>query len=151
MKTRRTTTKELDTIYLMGFDSWGNGETVDKYLARCYTSPKYKIGKWFVLEKRGTIVASLIVYKDTLNLAANCFGIGSLTTAKNHRNKGYASLLVSQVCQILQSEKGIAVYLFSDIGPDFYQRLGFEQVKDVCMVKKLVPNINLSLDIPSGF
>jgi predicted N-acetyltransferase YhbS len=151
MKIRPAATHELRTIYLMGIDAWGHNMSEKDYLAGCYASPRYKIGRWFVLEKAGAIVASLIVFKNALNLPPRYFGIGSVATAKHHRNKGYASLLVSQVCNLLRDEHGIAIYLFSDIGLPFYQRLGFEPFEDICMVKKLHKNTPTPNVIPNGF
>lgn len=151
MKIRPAITSELRTIYMMGFETWNNGLDKQAYLASCYTSSHYKIGRWFVLEKAGAIVASLIVFKNALNLPPGCYGIGSVATAKNHRNKGYASLLVEQVCNQIKAERGAAVYLFSEIGTRFYQRLGFEQIEGTCMIKKLIKNAPITTQIPSGF
>jgi len=151
MKIREATTKDLNTIYLMGFDAWSGGNSVEKYLQGCVESPKYNMGSWFVLERRGEIIASLIVYRDALKLPKRSFGIGSVATVKKYQRKGYASLLVDQVCQLYKSSGFEFAYLFSEIGSEFYKRLGFRELEGECMVKSFGRQRRIPQVIPDGF
>lgn len=151
MKIRKAKANDLNTIYLMGFDAWSGGDALEKYLQGCIGSPKYQMGSWYVLEKGGDIMASLIVYTNALKLPHDSLGIGSVATVNKQRNKGYASLLVEQVCQLYKTSGFEFAYLFSEIGSGFYQRLGFLELHDTCMVKPLGVNRKFSVAIPDGF
>ena len=45
--------RDLEEIYLLGYDPWGRGLCVDDYLAECRASEKYPRGKWLVVELEG--------------------------------------------------------------------------------------------------
>lgn len=151
MKIRKAIAKDLNTIYLMGFDAWSGGDSIEKYLQGCSDSPKYKIGTWFVLERQGEIIASLIIYRDALKLPKRSFGIGSVATLKKYQRKGYASLLVEQVCKLYKSSGFELAYLFSEIGSGFYKRLGFHELEGECMVKAFDQYLSIPQVIPDGF
>ncbi len=141
MTFRKATEDDFTTIFMMGFDVWGNGSAT-KYLEECRSSSKYKSGQWFVLKAEdGTLVSSLIVY----TFGANEFGFGSIATPKELRKQGYASNLISRVLQQIKcNSPNAAVFLYSDIDPAFYERFDFRQVPrsaqryetTTCMVQK---------------
>ncbi|CAG8433673.1 10401_t:CDS:2 [Diversispora eburnea] len=55
-----------------------------------------------------------------------CYAIASVFTPPNFRNKGYASSMLKLLSDILVKElKAEFSFLFSNIGPHFYQRLGW--------------------------
>ena len=122
---RKAHQSELDQIYMMGFDVWAEGACED-YLTACRSSPKYKRGTWYVLEtENGHLITSLIVYA----LAPDQFGIGSIATPKHLRRQGNASQLISDVIrQIEQASPGATIFLYADIGPDFYERFNFARL-----------------------
>lgn len=62
MQFRPAIPADMDRIYMMGFDAWGEGSNQDDYLSGCRSSPKYAQGKWFVLEHDQELLSSLIVY-----------------------------------------------------------------------------------------
>ena len=49
MPIRTASDSELELVYRMGFDVWGEGLGLDDYLAGCRASPKYAAGVWRVL------------------------------------------------------------------------------------------------------
>ncbi|WP_232696312.1 hypothetical protein [Brevibacillus daliensis] len=61
---RVATIKDMEAIYMMGYDVWGEGMPIEKYVRSCHTSAKYKRGMWYVLEDTETeeLVSSLIVH-----------------------------------------------------------------------------------------
>lgn len=73
-------------------------------------------------DENGNLVSSLIVYE----LNPNQYGIGSIATPLDLRNKGYASSLISDVIHIIENKSpdGI-IFLYSDIEPEFYERFNF--------------------------
>lgn len=128
MLVRKPQANELEQVYKMGFATWNEGESEQDYLRTCRNSTMYQAGSWFVGEHQRTIVASLIVYDHGFKLPDNSVGIGSVATHHNHRHKGYASSLVSEVVSRYRAQGKRGVYLFSDIDPTFYKRLGFKPI-----------------------
>lgn len=149
---------ELDQAYMMGFETWGEGSTEEEYLNECRSSSKYEMGTWYVLEKEEALTSSLIVYENTFELPENCVGIGSVATPAEHREKGCASALIKEVISIYKKVGKEAIYLFSDIEPKFYEKLGFVPIiieqpykESCCMVNVLQINSRLSSYAPKYF
>lgn len=53
-------------------------------------------------------------------------GIGAVFTPERHRGHGYAGKLLNLITRICTREGYDALLLYSDIGLDFYERLGYE-------------------------
>ena len=137
---RPATSDDMESVYMMGFDVWGEAGNQIGYLEQCHTSPKYKRGQWYVLcDTQGKTISSLISY----NLSVGVFGIGSIATLPTLRRQGLAKHLIQVVLSILNREGAKTIYLFSDIKPDYYEKLGFVRLptdfqnhKDsICMVR----------------
>ncbi|OED71315.1 GNAT family N-acetyltransferase [Vibrio splendidus ZS-139] len=129
MHLRKAELHELDTIYTMGFDVWGDGLSLDDYLTACRNSEKCLSGTWYVLVAKDNVVSSLIVYRDMFSLAKGCCGIGSVATQQELRHKGYASELINLVrTELFTRHNCKALYLHSDIEHQFYNKLGFVNV-----------------------
>ena len=112
---------DMSTIFMMGFDVWGESNSVEQYLQECYSSEKYRRGTWYVLVKsRNQPVCSLITY----NFDDEKIGIGSIATQPDLRGKGLASLLVKNFIDSLTTSDKM-IFLYSDISPKLYERLGF--------------------------
>lgn len=122
---------ELDAVYLLGYDAWGEGAAEAAYLSECRASPKYARGRWWVFEEGRAPVSALIVYRDAWGLPQGSWGLGSLATAKSLRRKGLAAKLIEGV---LEEEKGPA-FLFADIGPKFYTVFGFVALPEAMQPK----------------
>jgi predicted acetyltransferase len=137
-KMREAHPHELNQVYMMGYDCWADGESRNVYLAQCAQSAKYKSGTWYVFEVDGKLVSSLIAYA----FLDDCIGVGSIATDLLERRKGYASKLLKEFIRLKNKQGTRAIYLHSDIGADFYQRLGFSTLskeyqinrESVCMV-----------------
>jgi predicted N-acetyltransferase YhbS len=154
MEFRLAATEELNAIYMMGHDVWSDGASTQAYLDGCRASPKYKTGTWYVLHDKEKLVASLAVYTSEFGLQPGYCGIASVATDPQKRGNGYASKLVTAVCETLQSEGAKGVYLHSDIGPSFYESLGFILVSannSKCMVRQFSHLEPLPAEIPSYF
>ncbi len=126
MEYRPSREKEQDTIFMMGYDAWSEGQTVEEYLRRCRNSKKYKSGLWFVLSEENTIFASLLIHSFGVWGTRVICGIGSVATQPELRRKGYGHLIVAEAVTDLISRKDASIiFLYSDINPDFYARHGF--------------------------
>ncbi|EGQ9206979.1 MULTISPECIES: GNAT family N-acetyltransferase [Vibrio] len=132
---RKAKPHELDAIYSMGFDVWGDDLAYEEYLVGCHHSKKYQAGTWYVLIDNEQILSSLIVYKNMFGLKEDCAGIGSVATPNSLRGRGYASNLVNLVkIELFSNHNCKTVFLHSDINHKFYSRLGFVSVKGTdCM------------------
>jgi predicted acetyltransferase len=137
---RRAHFEELDQIYNMGMDAWSDGASRDQYLKDCLNSSKYKAGKWFVLSDSSNLLSSLIVY----DFGSKVFGIGSIATPREVRRRGYASTLIRLVISdIERNHAEAAIFLYSDIQPEFYEKFGFVRLcqkaqkyeTTICMVR----------------
>lgn len=157
MQIRNATPQEMNEIYMMGFDVWADGASEDDYLEGCHNSPKYKKGSWWVLEDQGKLVSSLIVY----NLGEGIYGIGSIATPPECRRQGYASRLTESVSEELE-EQAKAIFLFADIKPEFYEKLGYVRLpanlqkydSSTCMVRSTKDEQiwnQKSVDLPTYF
>lgn len=135
MVIRKANKTELDTIYLMGYDVWGGDLPIDEYLTHCQNSDKYGSGCWYVLIIEGKPVSSLIVYSNKFGLSKGCLGIGSVATTPQARGKNYGSQLVLHVTQqLLNDVDSNTVFLHSDIGYMFYEKLGYKRINQTdCM------------------
>lgn len=150
---RRPLPQEMDSLYAMGYDVWGQGDDLPTHLHDCRTSPKYQAGEWYVLVDDQQPLSSLIVYRHGYHLPSGCVGIGSVATAADQRRQGYASKLVSVVSELLLAESEChAIFLHSDIGAEFYRQLGYQPVMEdsACMVRKTSPDVYLER-IPDYF
>ncbi|WP_100488971.1 N-acetyltransferase [Sporolactobacillus pectinivorans] len=127
-RVRKAESKEMDTIYMMGYDVWSNHSAPNEYLEICRHSVKYKQGEWYVLTELGTnrLLSSLIVYKLDLHDQTVIRGIGSIATVGYCRKAGNATELVKTVISILTKQDACDdFFLYSDIGAQFYNKLGF--------------------------
>lgn len=105
----------------MGFDAWAEGRRFEAYLAECAASPKYARGRWLALADGDQLLSALIVY----DLGADAAGLGSLATAPERRGRGHASRLVALAADAIEAVGKTRLFLFADIAPEFYARLGF--------------------------
>lgn len=134
-KIRPANKSDLECIYLMAYDTWGQGISKQEYLNLCDKSKKYQCGIWYVFLENDQLVSSLIVYSSGFSLPMNSYGIGSISTRKDLRNKGFASFFVSRVVNLILSDRN-SIYLHSDIGCSFYEKFGFKSIDgSSCMVK----------------
>lgn len=113
--------EEMDAIFIMGFDEWGEGSTTEQYLEEYLSSEKYKRGTWNVLDNpQKQSVCSLITY----NFDDDKIGIGSIATQLDLRRKGLASLLVKRIIEFATASEKM-IFLYSDICLKLYEQLGF--------------------------
>jgi len=139
--------KEMDAIYMMGYDAWAEGQTEALYLERCRTSQKYKAGNWLVLCINGIPISSLLIHNFGQWVAFQIRGIGSLATQPAYRGLGYAHEIIKYtIGNLSEIEKANVIFLYSDINPAFYQSVGFmslpqqfQKEKDSVLMAYMLP------------
>lgn len=135
---REAKKEEIQLLFQEGYQEWSKNRTFEQY---CLDNSKDDaIGTRYVIEKNGEIVSSLVLLrlKDTNEMEV-C-GLGSILTSKKHRGNGY-SLELMKKCIALINSCNTIIFLYSDIKPLFYEKLGFRILsaklqkydKSVCM------------------
>lgn len=128
---RPPTGEEMTEVYRMGYDAWAEGRDFDAYARVCAASPKYAGGRWLVLADGAELLSSLIVY----DLGGPAAGLGSIATAPEHRGRGHASRLVATAAEAIEAVGKSRIFLFSDVAPDIYERLGFRALPERLQAK----------------
>jgi predicted acetyltransferase len=85
----------------------------------------------------GELVASCKRYQRELRCGERTFraaGIGAVFTPQAVRGRGYATALLGALLDAERANGTDFVYLFSDIHPAFYERLGFERLPSRAIV-----------------
>lgn len=85
--------------------------------------------KRYVLLKNGKPASSCKLFKLNFafrNRSIDLYGLGGIFTASQFRQQGLAAQLVKEMIDIAKRNEQAGVLLFSDIGTDYYERLGFE-------------------------
>ncbi len=87
--------------------------------------------RFALLDAQGDVLASAKRYRHDVRIAERngwMCGIGAVFTPEPHRGRGYASVLIERMLDDADREGALAAGLFSEIGADFYERLGFSRV-----------------------
>lgn len=111
---------------------WAGSRTYDEYVAefRAVTSSAWGRRRFRTLGLRvdGALVASCKRYERTLRCGERTYraaGIGAVFTPEHERGRGYATALIGALLDAERAAGSDLAYLFSDIHPAFYERLGF--------------------------
>jgi predicted N-acetyltransferase YhbS len=125
----------LDRILDSTFDIWNEGLTraaYRKYYAAQLATPwgRAHLMRWALVEA-GEILASAKEYRFDATLdgrAIRIVGIGAVFTEVAHRGRGYALELIERLLERSAGEGADLALLFSEIGADYYARLGFTSI-----------------------
>jgi GNAT superfamily N-acetyltransferase len=134
---REATPAEIVTVLSHTRPLWGGGKGLDTYLARTRAlleSPWGQAHYRFVvgLDESGTILTTCKRYHLDLRLdgtPAPTVGFGAVFTPEAHRGQGHAATLLQAVMAEERTRGTRLALLFSDIGPEYYERLGFQAIR----------------------
>jgi hypothetical protein len=129
---------ERRKLAVLRAEAWAKGLTVVQFCQRNERLYEHSFGKtridtWGLKNSQGEIVSSLdalrvrFFFKESpINpvVERDGFLIASVITPDKFRNQGYASLLIEKF--LSQETLKIGV-LYSDIGPKFYEKFGFQK------------------------
>ncbi|HEY0394950.1 MAG TPA: GNAT family N-acetyltransferase [Candidatus Elarobacter sp.] len=111
---------------------WAGARTFDEYVAEFHATAASGWGKrrfrTVGLRIGGELVASCKRYDRVLRCGERRFtaaGIGAVFTPQRLRGRGYATALLGAFLDAERDTGTDLAYLFSDIHPAFYERLGF--------------------------
>ncbi len=115
-------------IYRNVHDFWPNHENVDEHVARRLKSPTHQRAEWFAGLLDGRVVTSLGCQPLRFRLHGRSvpgFAICAVHTVAAFRGRGIAPRLLGSV-ERFQAEQGRPLaLLYSDVGHDYYARLGY--------------------------
>jgi predicted N-acetyltransferase YhbS len=116
-------------------DLWAEGRSFDDYAGdfRAVASTGFGKRRFRTLGVRldGTLVASCKRYQRELRCGERLLravGVGAVFTPEALRGRGYATALLGALLDAERAAGTDLVYLFSDIHPAFYEKLGFVRV-----------------------
>ncbi|WP_439823231.1 GNAT family N-acetyltransferase [Chromobacterium fluminis] len=134
---RAAVAEEMDAVYLMGRDVWGEGCSEAEYLRICRDSHKYRRGSWHVLaDTDGGLLCSAIAYRLPSLAEREAVGIGSIATAPARRGQGFASLFLKEVLSAYREQCLAEVFLlYADIHREFYRRFGFRVLPEALQAR----------------
>lgn len=132
---------ERELLFRDGYQEWSKNRSLEEYIRDNSKEDNY--GKRFVIDLEGKIISSLIVLNLKPIMGKTVYGIGSVLTPKLHTGKGYATILLKNCIKQIEKDENALIFLFSDINPDFYKKLGFKLLpkelqksgKSPCMVR----------------
>jgi len=111
---------------------WAGARSFDEYAAEFLATANSGWGKrrfrTLGLRVGGELVASCKRYERVLRCGARTYraaGIGAVFTPDALRGRGYATALLGAILDAERNGGTDLAYLFSDIHPAFYERLGF--------------------------
>lgn len=130
---RPATEKDMNAVFLMGQDAWGDKATESEYLAMCRNSVKYQSGNWSILTLAdGRPLSSAISYALSESAPDLWIGIGSLSTVINERSKGHALICLSMLVESYDRQQSAKKFmLFSDVPSGIYASAGFQDARTV--------------------
>jgi len=89
------------------------------------------LNRFALVDDDGEVLASLKRYRYDVRIdgrEGTMCGIGAVFTPPDRRGNGYASELIERVLATERHDGALIAALFSEIGTDFYARLGFSAV-----------------------
>jgi len=121
--------EERLAAYRNVYDIWSGGLSLEEHLERRVSSVQHDRAEWFVGTLQGEVVTSLACFGMQFKVNGRSrqgISIGSVHTLVKYRGRGFAPQLIEWV-EAFQREAGATVsLLYSDIDPEYYQRLGYQ-------------------------
>ena len=122
----------LEQILDATYDSWHDGLSRRAYgryfAAEAATAWGQRHVRRLALVEDGQVLASAKVYEVEAVLDGRdvrVVGLGAIFTAIAHRRRGMARELIERILERSAAEGAELALLFSEIGPGYYERLGF--------------------------
>ena len=141
--------KQILQSQTYNFSSWGYPfHTLEQYVERerlLRQTPFSKSGltTWVLIEAETPmdLLSACETYEypsltlvDGEVVEGTCFAIASVFTPPHHRKKGYAATMLTTLLAELKKRKGaVASTLYSDVGPDFYSKFGWDPYRSVSL------------------
>jgi predicted N-acetyltransferase YhbS len=133
VRVREADRAAMEAVLAQSHEIWGEGLSPAEYVRFSLEQKDTAWGRaryrFLVAEAGGTIVSALRLYSfpgaidgRPIRLA----GIGGVFTIKEHRGRGHARALIEAAIERAGALGHDTALLMSEIGPEYYERLGFE-------------------------
>ncbi len=123
--------EQLHTAQAMSHELWSGGMSLEARV-QLIKSLRERFPKAFqyrgLIDDSGSLIASLKEYSAEIEiqgLRQHCLGIGAVFTDPAWRGRGFAAALIRQCIEIGKERRLDGAILWSDIGVEYYERLGF--------------------------
>lgn len=128
-KVSRAFPEDEEELATFGYDTWGQGKPIATFVSEDLQSRDTLRGeRWFFQAPGGEKVSVL----NVLRFSRGVIGLASVATHPNHRGKGFASLLLRTVMELLWLEDPATRFLlFAEAGQAMYAKLGFSPLADI--------------------
>ena len=127
---------EIEAIYRESHALWGAGLSFSDYVqfwgdvrATGWAQEHYRHLVW--VEGRGSVLSSLKLYRPEVHVGGRrvrAAGIGAVFTPVRHRRKGHAAAMLRAALDEARERGDAFAILFTDIGTEYYGRLGFREL-----------------------
>ncbi len=124
--------RQLEFVYRQTHGLWGAGLEYEAYrsfwLDLSRTAWACEHLAHLVWHEQGRVLASMKLYQPAVQWygrPGTVAGIGAVFTVPEHRGQGHASAMLRAALALSRARGDRGALLFSDIGADFYVRLGF--------------------------
>ncbi len=130
-------------VLAFGFDAWGEGRTLEAFIASYETSRNHLRGTRYLLEDlAGEPLADL----NTLRFRRGLVGVASVATAATHRRRGHATRLLRAVMALMRdADPRTRFGLFSEVDPSVYEAVGFARLP--AELQRFVPAVAMVTDL----
>jgi N-acetylglutamate synthase-like GNAT family acetyltransferase len=125
--------EEAQSILKETFSIWSGGLSQFEYRHYIWRQLHHPWGKrhirYVALKRNGKILSSCKLYDLTFASRGELFRmnyIGAVFTAPALRGNGYGKAMLAKIISYSEEAGFDGVYLFSDVGSDYYEDLGFE-------------------------
>jgi GNAT superfamily N-acetyltransferase len=125
----------LDEILTATFAIWHEGlsrRAYERYYAGQLALPwgRTRLRRWALVDADAVLASAKTYHFDAVldGSSIRVVGLGAVFTQPAHRGRGHAHLLVGRLLESASADGADLALLFSEIGPDYYARLGFNAV-----------------------
>ena len=170
LELREASPAQHHQTHLNSFSAWGTGLTLNQYIAReqflmQYPYAKLRLHVWVLVPKSDPMTLDILAACETYSrpcvvvdnnqiiLNQTSHTVATVFTPVSKRNRGYASIMMEKLFHLLGSkEEVIATTLYSDIGPKYYCKLGWDLYSSESAVFKVKKDdvVNSSLPMITG-
>jgi GNAT superfamily N-acetyltransferase len=136
MQIREATDDDITTVLGLTHALWGGDAPLAAYVSRTKalfgSSAGRELAAFIVgVDDAGRILTACKRYRLAMRQESRILptvGFGAVFTAPEHRRAGHAAAMLKGVMAQEAARGARLALLFTDIGPDYYERLGFREV-----------------------
>jgi predicted N-acetyltransferase YhbS len=124
----RASAAERTQAFRNVYEVWPSASDPEEHLERRLANPKFDNATWYVGTLAGRVVTACGCYQVSVSVdgaVEPSFAVGSVHTLPEFRGKGFAPRLVVFAEAQERSLGKTFCLLYSDIGPAYYERLGY--------------------------